>query len=133
MSADLHTEDRQFGLMLAAMILGIIAGALLREFAPDYVISFIDKNIITSIRSMFLNALNMMIAPVVFFSIIAGITSMADASDISRIGGKLILLYMCTTVIAAVLGMIVGVIPKVIELGGFSHGSSCCRSGFSGG
>lgn len=87
------------------MILGIIAGALLREFAPDYVISFIDKNIITSIRSMFLNALNMMIAPVVFFSIIAGITSMADASDISRIGGKLILLYMCTTVIAAVLGM----------------------------
>ena len=54
---------------------------------------------------MFLNALNMMIAPVVFFSIIAGITSMADASDISRIGGKLILIYMFTTVIAAVLGM----------------------------
>lgn len=77
----------------------------MREFAPDYVISFIDKNIITSIRSMFLNALNMMIAPVVFFSIIAGITSMADASDISRIGGKLILTYIFTTVIAAIMGM----------------------------
>ncbi len=83
---NLRTEDNQFKLTLAAMILGIIAGFILKEFAPDSVVSFIDKNIITSIRTMFLNALNMMIAPVVFFSIIAGITSMADASDISRIG-----------------------------------------------
>ena len=102
---NLRTEDNQFRLTLAAMILGIIAGFVLKEFAPDSVVSFIDKNIITSIRTMFFNALNMMIAPVVFFSIIAGITSMADASDISRIGGKLILIYMFTTVIAAVLGM----------------------------
>ncbi len=104
-SVNLHTEENQFKRTLTAMILGIIAGFILREFAPDYVISFIDKNIITSIRSMFLNALNMMIAPVVFFSIIAGITSMADASDISRIGGKLILTYIFTTVIAAIMGM----------------------------
>lgn len=102
---NLGTEENQFRQTLSAMILGIIAGAVLKEFAPDYVVSFVDKNIITSIRTMFLNALNMMVAPVVFFSIIAGITSMADASDISRIGGKLILIYMFTTVIAAVFGM----------------------------
>ena len=120
---NLRTEDNQFKLTLAAMILGIIAGFVLKEFAPDSVVSFIDKNIITSIRTMFLNALNMMIAPVVFFSIIAGITSMADASDISRIGGKLILIYMfdsnrCCS-------------RNVVELGGVQLRASC--RGTSGG
>ena len=56
---NLRTEDNQFRLTLAAMILGIIAGFVLKEFAPDSVVSFIDKNIITSIRTMFFNALNM--------------------------------------------------------------------------
>ncbi len=52
----------------------------------------------------------MTLAPVVFFSIVAGLTSMANASDISRIGGKLLFMYICTTLIATVFSMSVSMI-----------------------
>ncbi len=100
--------NKQIRYTLFAMVMGILAGALIQEiFSPDF-ISMLNKNIIGSIRTMFLNSLNMMIAPVVFFSIISGLTSISNASDIGRIGGKLVGTYMCTTIIATTLSIIIG-------------------------
>ena len=100
--------NKQIRYTLFAMVMGILAGALIQEMlSPDF-IAMLNKNIIGSIRTMFLNSLNMMIAPVVFFSIISGITSISNASDIGRIGGKLVGTYMCTTIIATTLSIIIG-------------------------
>ena len=100
--------NKQIRYTLFAMVMGILAGALIQEMlSPDF-IAMLNKNIIGSIRTMFLNSLNMMIAPVVFFSIISGITSISNASDIGRIGGKLVGTYMCTTIIATTISIIIG-------------------------
>ena len=100
--------NKQIRYTLFAMVMGILAGALIKELlSPDF-IAMLNQNIIGSIRTMFLNSLNMMIAPVVFFSIIAGLTSISNASDIGRIGGKLVGTYMCTTIIATTFSIIIG-------------------------
>lgn len=105
-SIAVHTsKNMQIKYTLCAMVLGILTGIIFKEFMPAEAVNFFEKNIIFSIRTMFLDALNMMIAPVVFFSIIAGLTSMVNASDIGRIGGKLILIYMFTTLLATIFGM----------------------------
>ena len=82
--------NKQIRYTLFAMIMGILAGAILKEMISPELITMVNKTVIGSIRTMFLNSLNMMIAPVVFFSIISGLTSISNASDIGRIGGKLV-------------------------------------------
>lgn len=102
--------NKQIRYTLFAMVMGILAGAILKEMISPELITMVNKTVIGSIRTMFLNSLNMMIAPVVFFSIISGLTSISNASDIGRIGGKLVGVYMCTTVIATFFSIAIGLL-----------------------
>ena len=122
--------NKQIRYTLFAMVLGILAGAVLESMVSPETIEMLNKNVVNSIRTMFLNSLNMMIAPVVFFSIIAGLTSISNASDIGRIGGKLVGTYMCTTVIATVLSIAIGLfmfhggVPQMGTISGSGGGVS---------
>ena len=122
--------NKQIRYTLFAMVMGILAGAVLKEMASPEITNMINKYIVTSIRTMFLNSLNMMIAPVVFFSIISGLTSISNASDIGRIGGKLVGTYMCTTVIATILSITIGLfmfhggVPQMGTVTGSAQGVS---------
>lgn len=49
---------------------------------------------------MFLNALKMIVGPVVFFSIVSSISQFGDLKEVGRIGGKIMGFYMLTTVLA---------------------------------
>jgi len=61
--------------------------------------------IFSPIKTMFLNALKMVVAPVVFFSIISCIVQFSDLSSLGRIGGKIIGMYFFTTCIAIAIGI----------------------------
>jgi Na+/H+-dicarboxylate symporter len=69
-------------------VIGLGAKSIL---APD-ILLWLVNNIFDLIEKLFMSALMMVIAPLVFFSVIEGITSMSDATDIGRMGGKLMLL-----------------------------------------
>jgi len=122
--------NKQIRYTLFAMVMGILAGAVLKEMITPETIEMLNKTVISSIRTMFLNSLNMMIAPVVFFSIISGLTSISNASDIGRIGGKLVGTYMCTTVIATILSITIGLfmfhggVPQMGTISGSGGGVS---------
>ena len=122
--------NKQIRYTLFAMVMGVLAGAVLKGMISPETIDLLNKNIISSIRTMFLNSLNMMIAPVVFFSIISGLTSISNASDIGRIGGKLVGTYMCTTVIATILSITIGLfmfhggVPQMGTVSGSGGGVS---------
>lgn len=107
----IHVHDasnKQIYYTLAGMVFGIIFGVIMKECFSAEVIKFFDTEIIKNFRTMFLNALNMMIAPVIFFSVISGITSITNAADVGRIGGKLIGFYTLTTLIASALSVLIG-------------------------
>ena len=103
-----HGEsNRQLKLTLAGMLVGVICGLFMKEFFEPETISVISENFITPINTMFLNALGMVIAPVIFFSIISGIIGMGAGAGVGRIGSKLMGLYLSTSVIAACIGLLV--------------------------
>ena len=61
-----------------------------------------------------MNALNMMIFPLVFCSIIMGITSIGNARTTGKITGYSMIFFLCTTGLASLAGLI---IPRLIRLG----------------
>ncbi len=100
-----ENTNKQLHYTLIGMISGIIFGVILKICATPETISIFNETIGGSVNTMFMNALNMTIAPVVFFSIISGITGLTNSASVGRIGGKLIGLYSLTTIIAICLGL----------------------------
>ncbi|MBQ6051094.1 MAG: dicarboxylate/amino acid:cation symporter [Bacteroidaceae bacterium] len=84
-----------------ALILAIIAGYLLQgnaEFTIQYIRPFGD---------IFLNLLKFIVVPLVMFSIICGIISMRDTSQIGHIAVRTLLYFAVTTIFASCLGLMV--------------------------
>ena len=61
-----------------------------------------------------MNALNMMIFPLVFCSIVMGITSIGNARTTGKITAGAMIFFLCTTALASLAGLI---IPRLINLG----------------
>ncbi|MGB3617949.1 MAG: dicarboxylate/amino acid:cation symporter [Catalinimonas sp.] len=57
--------------------------------------------------TIFVNLLKMIAVPLVLASLIVGVSSLSDISKLSRIGGKTIGIYLCTTVVAVTVGLLV--------------------------
>ena len=62
-------------------------------------------NYIKPFGAVFLNSLKMVAIPLIFTSLVVGVTSIEDATRLSRIGGKTFLIYMSTTILAVALGL----------------------------
>ncbi|MBP5982003.1 MAG: dicarboxylate/amino acid:cation symporter [Halomonas sp.] len=82
--------------ILAGLALGILAGALLGE----------DASIFKPLGDIFINAIMMLIVPLVFSTLIVGITSMRDPQKMGRIGARTIGLYLLTTAFAISIGLL---------------------------
>lgn len=59
------------------------------------------------IGDLFLKLIKMIVVPVVFLSIISGISSIGDIGKLKRIGTKVVGFYIVTTVLSAIIGLIV--------------------------
>jgi len=84
-----------------ALILAIIAGVLFEGY-PDFVNAYIKP-----FGNIFMNLLKFIVVPLVMFSIMAGILSMNDISKVGKLGLRALVYFMCTTVIAVTLGLVV--------------------------
>ena len=84
--------------LVLSVVVGLIAG-------PD-ALPFI-KWWIAPIGTMFINLIKMMIVPVVFTSLIVGMTSIGDTKKLGRIGVKTVAIYLVTTAIAILIGFAV--------------------------
>ena len=57
--------------------------------------------------TIFINGLKLIAVPLVLASLITGVASLSDLRKLSRIGGKTIAIYLATTTVAVVLGLVV--------------------------
>ena len=84
--------------MALGVLWGIMASSLgLVEFTTDWIQPF---------GVIFINLLKLIAVPLVLVSLITGVSSLSDVSRLSRIGSKTIGIYLLTTVIAVVLGLL---------------------------
>lgn len=99
--------------IFAALILSVVCGLL----AGPASLPFITKWI-APVGTIFINLIKMMIVPVVFCSLIVGVTSLGgDSRKLGRISARTIALYLVTTAIAIIIGFAVaGVIQPGIGL-----------------
>ncbi|GAA3537976.1 dicarboxylate/amino acid:cation symporter [Zobellella aerophila] len=81
--------------ILVGMILGIIAGGVMGP----------DAELFKPIGTLFVNAIKMLIVPLVFCSLVVGVTSMQDTRKMGRIGLKSVVLYLGTTAVAISIGL----------------------------
>lgn len=96
------------GAIFIGLILGILTGLFLAgRFEPVLTVTSL-------LGSIYMNALNMMIFPLVFCSIIMGITSIGNARTTGKITGYSMIFFLCTTELASLAGLI---IPRLIRLG----------------
>lgn len=94
-------------LMLGALFAALLAGIILTAFAPEDFLYALNDNFLAPVKNMYMNALKMLAAPVVFFSIVVCFSKQSNPLGLGRIGGKIIGLYMFTTLIATAVGLTV--------------------------
>ena len=87
-------------LTILALVLGLLFGALMKFAMPDAMCTATCDYLLSPVSSMFMSALKIVIAPVVFFSIVSCISSFGDLSELGRIGARVMGMYLITTVIA---------------------------------
>lgn len=84
-----------------ALILGIIVGVIFNKMPES---KLIDEIIVGKgmafIGSLFIRSIKMLVAPLVFFSIVCGSSSIGDIKKLGRVGGKTLGFYLTTTAIA---------------------------------
>ncbi len=100
-----ETERSMLRSTLIALVLGLLFGYLLQAVVPETISAGISKYALTPVKTMFMNALKIIIAPVVFFSIVSCMSQFKDLSQLGRIGSRVMGMYMLTTVFAVLVGM----------------------------
>lgn len=83
------------------VLLAIIAGVALGHFAPAW------GEAMKPIGDAFIKAVKMIIAPVIFLTIVTGIAGMRDIGSVGRVAGKAFAYFLFFSTLALVVGMIV--------------------------
>ena len=83
------------------VLLAILAGALLGNFAPDTAVKmeFLGKR--------FIQLVTLFIFPIIFLTITLGISGMTSLKKVGKVGGKAILYFEIVTTFALVIGVII--------------------------
>ena len=88
--------------ILIGMVLGIIWALLSSSLGwSTFTINWIDP-----FGTIFINLLKLIAVPLVLFSIISGVANIGDPASLGRMGGKTLLIYLITTVMAISLGLL---------------------------
>ena len=105
--------------ILISMILGLIVGLILNFYVTNTFIKevVLIDNVFYLGGNLFIKLMKMLVVPLVFCSIIVGVTSISDIKKIGSIGGRAILIYLLTTALAVSIALLIaGIIEPGIGL-----------------
>ncbi|PKM11879.1 MAG: dicarboxylate/amino acid:cation symporter [Gammaproteobacteria bacterium HGW-Gammaproteobacteria-3] len=97
--------------ILIAMGLGLILGALINQWGADnaFIRDYLVNGLFYVVGAAFVNALKMLVVPLVTFSLIGGVYGIGDVGILGRVGIKTFLLYLATTGMAVTLALLVAI------------------------
>lgn len=78
------------------MAIGLVVGIL---FGPD-------TQVVQPVGDLFIKLLILVAIPLVFFNLVAGISSLSDVRSVGRVGGRILVYYILTTITALTLGLV---------------------------
>ncbi|OON60287.1 dicarboxylate/amino acid:cation symporter [Massilia sp. KIM] len=101
----MNNRNRLTTYILIALVLGIVVGYLVNaNVTEEQAKSFSEA--MSLITTLFLRLIKMIIAPLVFSTLVVGIAKMGDAKEVGRIGVKALGWFIIASVISLSLGLI---------------------------
>jgi Na+/H+-dicarboxylate symporter len=94
--------------ILVGMILGSVIGVIALQINGTQFI----QNWIYPWGRIFIRLLQLIAIPLVFISLVKGVTGLKDIGTVSRMGGRTIAIYLATTLAAVLLGLSMGLLVK---------------------
>src|SRR5690606_2416640 len=89
--------------IILGILLGIMAGIFFIQFAwgKEFVVNWIKP-----FGTIFINLLKLIAIPLIIASLIKGISDLKDVSQLSKMGMRTLGIYICTTIMAIGVGLI---------------------------
>jgi aerobic C4-dicarboxylate transport protein len=88
--------------VIIGILLGVVVGFCFKSFGPTA----------KTISQVFISLITMLIAPIIFFTIVLGIAGMSDMKKVGRVGGKALLYFEIVSTFALVIGVIIANLLK---------------------
>ena len=88
--------------VIIGIILGVLVGWLYPSFAP----------VAKLMGETFINMIKMVIAPVIFFTIVSGVAGAGNLKKVGRVGGKALIYFEVVTTLALVIGLVTANVVK---------------------
>ncbi|MDE7548705.1 dicarboxylate/amino acid:cation symporter [Acetobacter fabarum] len=98
-----NTRRRTYAI-LVALVLGIVCGLSVHVWAPAYIGAAEQAS--TLLTGLFLRLIRMVIAPLVFATLVSGIGKLGDDTLVLRVGGKVILWFLAMSFISLTIGLL---------------------------
>ena len=88
--------------ILGALLLGAVLGAAFKAAGLEAFGAALEP-----VGKLFINAIKMLMVPIVFVTIVAGVTALQQATRLGRMALRTIVLYLFTTACAVTIGLVV--------------------------
>ena len=95
-----------YKILYVQVLFAIVAGVLLGIFEPAYATAM------KPLGDGFIKLIKMIIAPVIFCTVVAGIAGMQDMKKVGRVGGKALLYFEVVSTFALAIGLVVANLVK---------------------
>lgn len=96
--------------VLIGMGAGLVVGVVFNQLQSEFINTHIVSGLFGMVGTMFINALSMLVVPLVFFSLICGVAGIGDVRVLGRVGGKSFALYMATTATAIAMAILIALV-----------------------
>jgi len=90
-----------FASLYVQVLVAIALGVLLGVYAPDWAVP------LKPLGDGFIKLIKMLIAPIIFTTVVAGIAGMGDMKKVGRVGVKALVYFEVVTTLALIIGLIV--------------------------
>ena len=97
--------------VLVGMFFGVLLASIFFYFENSFSISFtqvIEKYLFNLGGQIFKNLLLLIVVPLVFFSLVSGISSLSNMVKLGSIASKTVVLYLMTTAFAVIIAIFFG-------------------------
>ncbi len=101
----LNKNNRLTLFILVAMVLGILVGYAMHTGMEEAARKEVADNL-KILTEIFLRLVKMIIAPLVFSTLVVGIAKLGDMKTVGRVGGRALLWFMTASLISLLLGMV---------------------------
>jgi len=91
--------------IVIAMVAGVILGYFVHQNSEPAFIQTFSKNL-KLLTTIFLRLVQMIIAPLVFSTLVVGIAKLGDLKTVGRVGGKALLWFLTASLVSLLIGLV---------------------------